>query len=341
MPQHEITIPGPLLDERGQLREAGWARRHLLSYDRASIAAPARRIKEWDYYCVFGGDFGLALTVADNAYVGLVSATVISLSEGRETTMSRLLPLPMGSLGLAPHVGKSDVKIRLKKYSMDFAVLEGSRLLRVDIPDFDRGAGLRGALVLTARPLAEAIVTAIPWRKKPKLFYYNHKINCMDVEGVVQYGDARLVFHKGQAFACLDWGRGVWPYSGVWYWASASGLIDGKSFGFNLGYGFGDISAGTENAIFYEGRIHKLGLVTFQLNSRDFMESWRFVDDEGRLDLRLDPVVDRQSASSFFIYSSVQHQLFGHFSGRLTLDDGRVLEFSGLPGFAEKVKNHW
>ena len=35
--QHEITRPIPLLDERGNLTEAGYAKRLLPVYDRASI----------------------------------------------------------------------------------------------------------------------------------------------------------------------------------------------------------------------------------------------------------------------------------------------------------------
>ena len=34
--------------------------------------------------------------------------------------------------------------------------------------------------------------------------------------------------------------------------------MDGAPFGWNLGYGFGDTSAATENALIYNGRLHKL-----------------------------------------------------------------------------------
>ncbi|MBQ4011684.1 MAG: DUF2804 family protein, partial [Erysipelotrichales bacterium] len=33
--------------------------------------------------------------------------------------------------------------------------------------------------------------------------------------------------------------------------------------------------------------------------------------------------------------------VFGNYSGTVTLDDGTVLEFQNIPGFAEKVKNRW
>ena len=50
--QHEITASAPLLDEKGNLREPGYAKRLLPIYRRVDIKAPVARIKEWDYYLV-------------------------------------------------------------------------------------------------------------------------------------------------------------------------------------------------------------------------------------------------------------------------------------------------
>ena len=82
--------PGPLLDGRGRLAEAGWAGSEVRTYDRSRIAAPRWRIKEWDYYCVLAdgddGPFGLALTVADNGYLGLLGVSWLDLTGRTETT---------------------------------------------------------------------------------------------------------------------------------------------------------------------------------------------------------------------------------------------------------------
>ena len=67
----------------------------------------------------------------------------------------------------------------------------------------------------------------------------------------------------------LDWGRGVWTYHNTWYWGSASGQVDGVPFGWNIGYGFGDTSAASENMLFYGGKAHKLSQVTFHIPQRD------------------------------------------------------------------------
>ena len=53
------------------------------------------------------------------------------------------------------------------------------------------------------------------------------------------------------------------------------------------------------------------------------------------------PVLDRTSRTDFKILCSDQHQVFGRYSARCVLDDGAVLQFRDLFGFAEKVFNKW
>jgi hypothetical protein len=340
--QNEFRADAPLLDRTGRLARAGWARHPYLAYERDAVAAPIRRIKEWDYYCVCARDCAVAFTVADNGYIGLISASVLDFAAGTQATDSYVIPFPLGALSLPASSLAGDVRVRHQSGAVDFALMEGgARIIKVDLPKFNHGAGLRGALVLTPPPDAESIVTAIPWAGKPKAFYYNRKLNCLAAEGMMMLGGKEYGFSRDSACGCLDWGRGVWPYSGLWYWGSLSWNLDGVPFGVNVGAGFGDTSAGTENAIFYDGKLHKLGAATFLTDPRDYLAPWRIVTDDGRLELTLEPSLDRAAKLSAFIYGSNQHQAFGRYSGRAVLDDGRALEFSDLPGFAEKVKNRW
>lgn len=57
--------------------------------------------------------------------------------------------------------------------------------------------------------------------------------------------------------------------------------------------------------------------------------------------MRFDPIVDRHDKVDLGLFRTAQHQVFGRFSGRAIADDGEVLEFSELTGFAEKVHNRW
>ena len=137
----------------------------------------------------------------------------------------------------------------------------------------------------------------------------------------------------------------IWTYKNTWYWGSASGLHEGKRFGFNIGYGFGDTSNASENMLFYEGKAHKLSQVTFNIPQKggkdDFLSPWTFTSDDGRFEMNFVPIMDRAANTDFIILGSNQHQVFGRFSGKAILDDGRIIEIKDFLGFAEKVANKW
>ena len=97
--QHEITTSAPLLGKDGDLLEPGWARSLLPVYRRADIKASPMRIKEWDYYLITDGHIGLALTIADNGYMGLDSISFLHFDENWEQTTSRMRALPLGKGG--------------------------------------------------------------------------------------------------------------------------------------------------------------------------------------------------------------------------------------------------
>lgn len=348
--EHQITSPGDLLDSSGRLREPGWARSLLLRYDRKAVKAPAFRIKEWDYYCVLAGDTALALTIADNGYMGFLSATFLDFSAGKEISDSVMTALPMGRMNLPSSSVSGVSRAEAGGCSFRFEAADGVRRIRARWPGFAASAkgeaGLEADLVLREKPPRESMVIATPWAGKPHAFYYNQKINCMDVEGRASVGSRELAFAPGQAFAVLDWGRGVWTYSNTWLWGSASGMArwaDGTpvSFGFNIGYGFGDTGAASENMAFIEGKAHKIGRLAIELDDRDFLKPWRARSEDGRFDLVLTPLHDRFSDGNLLVIRSLQHQVFGRWSGAMTLEDGRKVVVEGLLGFCEKVLNKW
>ena len=161
----------------------------------------------------------------------------------------------------------------------------------------------------------------------------------------IRYKNKEYVCTLEDTFAVLDWGRGVWTYDNTWYWGSASGLADGVPFGFNIGYGFGDTSAASENALFYGGKIHKLSRITFEIpvkdGKEDYLSPWTFTSDDGRFDMAFSPILDRAACIDLKLLISDQHQVFGRFTGKAVLDDGTVIRVRDLTGFAEKVHNRW
>lgn len=185
-----------------------------------------------------------------------------------------------------------------------------------------------------------SLVINVPFHESEKAFYYNHKINCMEAQGFIKYGNTKLSFHREDSFGLLDWGRGVWPFHNQWYWSNGSGRVNGEIFGFNLGCGFGDTSQAAENMLFYKGTAHKLGKVNFRLGD-EFMEPWVLYDEAGRLELTLTPSYDRTTKTKFLWVDNCCHQVFGRFNGRAVLGDGTKLQIENLTAFAEFANNNW
>ena len=342
--QHEIIKSAPLLGADGNLAEHGWARQLLPQYRRADIKAGKLRIKEWDYYLITDGHIGLALTIADNGYMGLDSISFLNFDEGWEQTTSPMRLLPMGKTGLPESSAEGTTEIARSGYAMAFYHEDGARRLSFHMEKFRGREAIEGMVTLTNAP-DESMVIATPF-DKPGHFYYNQKINCMRAEGWITLGRKKFDLTPDRFFAVLDWGRGVWTYHNTWYWGSASGELDGVPFGWNIGYGFGNTSAASENVLFYDGKIHKLSEVTFEIpkdarGREDYLSPWKFTSDDNRFYMDFTPVLNRKALTSAIVIKSDQHQVFGRFSGRVTLDDGTVLPVKNFFGFAEKVENKW
>ena len=342
--QHEILRSAPLLNASGDLAEPGWARSLLPVYRRSDIRVSPMRIKEWDYYLITDGHVGLALTIADNGYMGLDSISFLDFDEGWEQTKSPMRFFPMGKTGLPESSADGTSEIARGGYAMAFYHEDGARRLSFHMDRFLDGEAIEGIVTLSDAP-EESMVIATPF-DKPGHFYYNQKINCMRAEGWITVGKRRIELTPDRFFGVLDWGRGVWTYHNTWYWGSASGELDGVPFGWNIGCGFGSAAAASENVLFYDGKIHKLGAVEFHIpkdeKGRDaYLNVWNFTSDDNRFYMDFTPVLDRSALTSAIVIKSDQHQVFGRFTGRVTLDDGTVLPVRDFFGFAEKVENKW
>lgn len=340
MINHEITKERVLLDEKGRLAEPGWSRKFLQKYERDKVAAKSVRIKEWDYYLVMGKDFGAAFTISDNGYVGLQSISFLDFTKPFEHTKTVLKPLPMGKLKMPENPMEGSCFYNDKKLFMQFQNLPDERRIHCHYQRFYNKKPFKCEIVLKKLDM-DSMNIAIPWERNKKAFYYNHKCNCMPAEGYVEFDGKRYEFQPETDFATLDWGRGVWTYDNSWFWGNGNGIINGKPFGFNIGYGFGDNSRATENILYYDGRGHKLADVFFELPEQSFTDPWTFTSSDGRFEMEFKPIMDRKAKLSLGVISTNQHQVFGKMSGKAVLDDGTALELKDFLCFAEYVHNRY
>lgn len=339
--QHELSA-GPLLNEEGNLFESGYAFSLVKKYDRSAIKAPLLRIKEWDYYYVGNKHCGVALTVADNGYMSLVGATVFNFEEKKEKTKNVMGLLPKGKIMMPSSSVSGDVIYNTKDFSFHFLHENGKRHLVCDMKNFDGDKPFRCDIYLE-ETIPDSMVIATPF-EKPKHFYYNQKINLLKGNGYAKVGEDTYDLSI-DSWGVLDWGRGVWTYKNTWYWSSMSGVYKGKKIGFNLGYGFGNTSQASENMFFYDNKAYKLEDVKFDIpiannGQDDFLKPWKFRSKTADISLTFEPILDRFSNTNALVIKSIQHQVFGRFTGHIVIE-GKQIYFEEMPGFAEKVFNCW
>ncbi len=342
--QREITAQGKLLDPQGRLTTAGWSRQPVLDCNLENAQfyklrfLQALRMKRWDYYAIFTPTHFFSFTVSDIGYLGMIFAYVVDFAnqhyheETVAVPFARGVLLPRNSTEGQSHFDNGRVKL-------DFRAEAGKRTLSVNWPGFE-GADLSAEVTPSMLPAHESMTIVIPIEQKR--FYYNRKINCMPAEGWVNYKGQRYELDSANTLGGLDWGRGVWAYDSFWVWASSSGFLpDGRTLGLNMGYGFGDTSAASENAMILDGRIHKLARVDFSYDPKDFMKPWTMRSPDGRLDLTFEPFLERLAKTDMWLLRSEVHQMFGRYSGIILSDEGERIEVKNQVGFAEEHHARW
>ncbi|AUD65431.1 hypothetical protein BK011_06905 [Tenericutes bacterium MZ-XQ] len=331
---------GPLLNQQGELIEAGYHTSLIKTYDKKLVRNSRMRLKEWDYYYVGNDDYGIALTVADNGYMWLLSATLFDFNLRKEISKSKMGWIPFKRFNMPETSEKDNVMVHKGQWKINYKIEKDKRHIEAEIPNFNKGEALIVDLYLDAM-IDDSMVIATPFANR-KRFYYNQKINLLKSSGRVILGDE--IFDFNGAYGVLDWGRGAWTYHNIWYWSSLSGEQNGHKIGFNLGYGFGDTSKASENMLFYDDQTYKLDDVEFIIPKDgihyDYLSTWMFKSKDGKIDLTFEPIIDRNSSTNIIILKSVQHQVFGRFSGTFKVENKEII-IKDMLGFAERVENKW
>lgn len=345
--QNEITISGKLLNSDGHLNQKGYSKRPVLEYNPENIRrfkskwANRLRLKEWDYYGITTPEGFLSVCVSNIGYIGLVFAYWIDFET--KTIVDDTIVTPFGkgcALPLSSKSGNVQFQQSPGKAKVSFLREEGKRVIDVDWPKFAKKHHLKSEIVLSEPKSLESIVMATPIGET--FFYYNHKINCMQAKGQWSLDSKTRTLSGDNSLATLDWGRGVWPYSTFWVWANASGFLsDGRTFGLNMGRGFGDLSAATENCFYIDGVMTKLGWVPIEYDMTDYMKSWHFQDEEGKVDLTFSPFYPRTSKLDLLLLKTDVNQIFGKYNGFAIDQSGQKVRIENLVGWAEDHYARW
>lgn len=330
----EIVAPVDLCLADGRLNPAarGWSRHPL---HRCNLRGPWGRTKRWDYWCVTTETHLLALTYANLDYLGLASAMFVDLESGEVVERGTGLPLAFG-FREPEEVGGAAIEVDRFGLQVAFRPRQGGTELEV------AGRGIRGSIFVEQPPGHETLNVVIPWSDEQ--FQFTSKQNTLPARGEVTVGGRRYLFGpENQAFACLDFGRGIWPHRTHWNWASASGYVGERLVGLQLGGKWTDGTGMTENAICVDGRLETIAEpLSFEYDTRDYRQPWRITSrDRRRVDLLFEPCFEKRLRVELGLAGAEAHICFGHFAGTLGLDELGELRIARLFGWAEEFRGRW
>ena len=338
--QNYVSEPVDLLDADGNVINPGYCFYNNYIYKRDAIKANGFRIKEWDFYQISNEIFTLQFNIADISMGGAFTFALINRLTGDKAEFFDISLLTKGKLNLEEDTNKPHfIKYEKKKVSAQIQVTPNKRYLTAN---FKKHKDLYEVFIeLSVMDNLQSLIMAVPFKQKGH-FYLNQKTNSMPASGYVKKnGIVISSFDKSSSFGVLDWGRGVWPYSGKWYWGNGSSYLDGHIFGFEIGWGFGDMSNATENTLFYDGVAHKIEEVYLKKDDTDYMKPWIFTSNDGRFEMTMIPEYDNFTSTRVGLVGNVCHQVFGKWNGTVALDDGTKLEIKDMIAFCEYSDNKW
>lgn len=320
----------------GKLNVSGYATEMNFVYNKKGQKLPALALKEWDFYQVVCGRKVLQLTIGHISYLSQVSAYIIDLDTGKRAAVSKIL---LGSRKIKKQLSLNPESPSLTQYfsqklKIQFEVTDKKRRLTLSQMD---NYGVRAEIDVTLTNVAaekDKMVIATPF-DKPKQWYLNYKENCFTANGYARIGNMEMEIVDGNGV--IDWGRGVWPRKHEWIWGNGSTKVNGKHFGFNIGWGFGNTENATENMFFYDNKAYKLA----EVKEVRIGDKLRYVDSDKKFVFDVQPIYDNFTQTKAVIVNNSCHQNWGLWSGYVILDDGTKVEVPPFVAFCEHAVNNW
>ncbi|MFA9556737.1 DUF2804 domain-containing protein [Evansella sp. AB-rgal1] len=335
----KITVPMELCDASGKLNPSsiGWAKAPLI---RSNLSGSYFRKKRWNYWCITNPDVLFSATISHIDYAAVMFVYILDLKTLQFFEKTALVPLGKG-VDMPEEVNAS-LSYSSKELTLSLLEKGDATNIVVSCPNFSgKGKSLTANVIVHRPDDHETLNVVVPWSKKH--FQYTSKQPALPTEGTIQWEKKQYSLKREGTYGCLDFGRGVWPYSSTWNWASAAGQTDGHVVGLNFGGQWTDGTGQNENGFIVDGKLTKIHEdITWHYDQSNYMKPWTLrTENSDQLSLTFQPLFERTAATKAIIIQSEVHQMIGTFQGHVTTEEGKTITINSLLGWAEDHRARW
>ncbi len=335
MSEHLITSYGSLLNEDGSLREEGYATHLPFVYDKAAVKAPFIRMKEYDLYSIDDDSYIVNLGLFKVSIMTVIDIQIYNKETKEPEFIREFIPDPLFRFILPNNSQTSSMFWKLPAGKIEVESTKQARRLSLSLKTLRNDVEIEAIIDQEDEPM---LVNCMSVNEDKRHFHYLRKSTALKVVGGFRSHDT---FHEFDAHALCSytWGRGAWNNIRSAWMASGQGYQAGKRMGLTIGYGIGDTSKATQNALMIDGVIHKLehlniGVRRSIKGETFYNEPWIISDIAGDVSLVFTPEYNKdfETIQIGDMLEADQCLAYGTFSGSVKLEDGSYVGIDNLPG---------
>ncbi len=296
------------------------------------------RKKKWNYWCVTNEKSLFSIIILNFDYAGMVCAFFYNFKTGKFVEKKVIIPFGKGCR--MPDGVYESIFFNNHKLPAQLVYEQGITHIIVKCSDFGNEQ-LEADIKIKNSKEHEVLNVTVPLGKKRIQFISKHQ--CLPAEGIVQVGREVYPFEYGSAFASFDFCRGVLPYKVNRNLSAASGIMNGRTVGFNLGAKLTNGAGITENSIVINRKLIKLNEeILFNYDIENPMKPWKISTGiTNRVNLEFVPVYEQITKLDFIIIKHEVHKLIGYFYGTIEDENGEKISINRLTGCSEYHFGKW
>lgn len=325
--QEKINETKKLFDENGEVVFGGWSKSPLFEYNREQHPSP-NKLCEKDCYYISNKEMGFYLCVETRGNELVIRIVLANYRKGRITSdyISKKFLLNLTKLPESDNSGEftyTDKKIALTLTN----TVEG-RYIKCDFIDFANYKNLYVKLLVKKQP-GESMNIIAPFESSNKNFYFKRFVPKYTATGVVRFGGTDFGLDDENSFVYVDRTRYSLPRHHKYQLLNGIFGIGKHRFAINLASRIGNNKKGSENCIFLDNKLYKIGKIRVTGDEKRQDRQWSFTNANESVDITFTPRVHDGSLQSCRCEKDIM--VFGKLDGHIIIEELGQINLKNKP----------